>query len=87
MYPMSELPEMIFMIRSYSSRPIAIALEMMIHMLPRPQEMRQARWEQFDLDERIWVRPAHVMKMGIEHAIPLSDHVIRLLTELKNHIW
>lgn len=78
-----ELPELIFTIRNYSSRSIAIALELMIHMLPRPQEMRLAKWEQFNFEEAVWIRPASIMKMEIEHAIPLSKQVIALLKELR----
>lgn len=78
-----ELPEMISLIRNSSSRSIAIGLELLIHMFPRPGELRQARWEQFDFNEAVWVRPPSIMKKGIEHGIPLSTHVIKLLMELK----
>jgi integrase len=78
-----QLPEMISLIRAYSSKRVAIGLELLIHMFPRPGEMRQARWEQFDLDKAVWIRPAHMMKNKIEHGIPLSQHVMNLLIELK----
>ena len=78
-----QLPEMISLIRNSSSRPIAIGLELLIHMFPRPGELRQAKWEQFDFDEAVWIRPSNIMKKGIEHGIPLSKHVIKLLMELK----
>jgi integrase len=80
----NELPEMISLIRTYSSRTIAIGLELLIHMFPRPGELRQARWEQFSFDQALWIRPPSIMKRGIEHAIPLSTHVIQLLVELKS---
>lgn len=48
-----ELPEMVSLIRTYSSRPIAIGLELLIHMFPRPGELRNARWEQFNFDEAV----------------------------------
>lgn len=78
-----ELPEMVSLIRTYSSRPIAIGLELLIHMFPRPGELRNARWEQFNFDEAVWIRPSSMMKRNIEHGIPLSKQVIELLTELK----
>ena len=78
-----ELPEMISLIRNSSSRPVAIGLELLIHMFPRPGELRQARWEQFDFAEAVWIRPPSMMKRGIEHGIPLSQHVMNLLIELK----
>lgn len=79
-----DLPEMISIIRTYSSRSISIGLELLIHMFPRPGELRQARWEQFDFDEAVWIRPPSIMKKGIEHGIPLSKQVNALLHELKS---
>lgn len=78
-----DLPEMISIIRNYSSRSISIGLELLVHVFPRPGELRQARWEQFDFDAAVWVRPPSIMKRGIEHAIPLSKQVLVLLNELK----
>ena len=74
---------MITLIRSLPSRSTAIGLELLIHMFPRPGELREAKWEQFDFDEEVWIRPAKMMKKGIEHGIPLSKHVVALLNELK----
>lgn len=79
-----ELPDMVYAIRTYSSRPISIALELLIHMFPRPQELRSAKWEQFNFEESVWIRPADIMKKRIEHAIPLSTQVVKLLNELKD---
>lgn len=78
-----QLPQMITLIRSLPSRSTAIGLELLIHMFPRPGELREAKWEQFDFDEEVWIRPAKMMKKGIEHGIPLSKHVVALLNELK----
>lgn len=78
-----ELPEMLQKIRNYSSEQISIALELLILMFPRPGELRQAKWEHFDFEERVWIRPGAMMKMGIEHGIPLSNQSINLLKRLK----
>lgn len=79
----NELPEMLYKIRGYKSQEISIGLELLIHMFPRPGELRQAKWEQFDFEERLWIRPGSVMKRGIEHGIPLSAQVIKLLKTLE----
>ena len=70
-------------IKNYPKRDLAIGLELLIHMFPRPVELRYAKWNQFDFDEKIWIRPANIMKNRIPHAIPLSPYVIQLLEELK----
>lgn len=79
----NELPEMLEKIRGYKSQEISIGLELLIHMFPRPGELRQAKWEQIDFKEKVWIRPSSVMKRGIEHGIPLSTQVIKLLKTLK----
>lgn len=79
----SELPEMLHKIRSYPSRQISIGLELLILMFPRPGELRNAKWEQFDFDLNIWKRPGSMLKMGRDHDIPLSPQVVELLKELK----
>lgn len=80
----NELPAMLAKIRQYRSPEISIGLELLILMFPRPGELRQAKWEQFDFEERVWVRPGSIMKRGVPHGIPLSWQVIRLLEQLKS---
>lgn len=49
----------------------------------RPGEIRQAKWEEFDLEECVWSIPAAKMKMRRDHNVPLPAQVIVLLHELK----
>lgn len=52
----------------------------------RPKELRQARWEQFDLDAAEWRIPAIEMKTGKHlqaHTVPLSPPALALLPELR----
>lgn len=45
----------------------------------RSGEVRQATWEQMDLEARTWTRPASVMKMKEGHVITLCDAALALL--------
>jgi integrase len=45
----------------------------------RSGEVRGARWEQIDLEARIWTRPASLMKMKQGHVVTLSDAAVALL--------
>lgn len=45
----------------------------------RSGEVRQATWEQIDLEARTWTRPADAMKMKEGHAVTLSDAAVSLL--------
>jgi len=50
----------------------ARALEFTILTAARSGEVRQARWDQVDLDRGWWTIPADRMKAGREHRVPLS---------------
>ena len=43
----------------------------------------QARWQEIDLDAKIWALPAERMKAGREHRVPLSDRAVAILREMK----
>ncbi len=58
------------------------ALEFLALTACRSQEVRGARWEEIDLDAKMWIVPASRMKMGKEHRVPLTDAAIALLTSL-----
>lgn len=62
-----------------------IALKLMALMFPRPGELRQAIWSEFDLTKCIWTIPASRMKMRREHKKYLSPLAVELLTELKQY--
>ena len=49
-----EVPELIRTIRGYKSRPKAIGLQLLMLLAVRPSELREARWEEFDLDSGVW---------------------------------
>jgi len=61
-----------------------IALRLMAYLFPRPGELRQARWEEFDLDAALWTTPAERAKMRREHRKPLPSQAIDLLRELQD---
>ncbi|WP_160255825.1 tyrosine-type recombinase/integrase [Acinetobacter indicus] len=82
---LEELPNLIRAIRKHPSRPIAIGLELLALLFPRPSELREAVWAEFDLDKAEWVKPAERMKTGIIHAVPLPRQAIALLKELETY--
>jgi len=80
-----EFPELIKKIRKHHQRKLAIGLELMVLLFPRPVELRFATWNQFDFDKAIWIKPAEIMKKGITHAVPLPRQAITLLKELEQY--
>ena len=60
----------------------ARALEFAILTAARSGEVRGATWNEIDLEKRLWTVPAHRMKMGKEHRVPLSPAATKLLQNL-----
>lgn len=60
-----------------------IAIKMMLLTLTRKDEIRLAKWQEFDLEHGIWDIPAHRMKMRQSHRIYLSQQANELLKTLK----
>jgi integrase len=77
------LPEFMAELRARHSV-AARALEFAILTACRSAEVRNARWDEIDLEKAIWIIPAHRMKAGKEHRVPLSDRAILLLATLQD---
>jgi integrase len=60
----------------------ARALELCVLTACRTGEVIGARWNEIDLDARLWTIPAGRMKAGVEHRVPLSEPAITLLRKL-----
>jgi integrase len=58
------------------------ALRLAPLLFVRPGELRQARWEEIDLDAAEWNIPAERMKMRLPHLVPLSKQAVAILREL-----
>ena len=56
-----------------------LALEFVIHTAARRDEVRLARWSEFDLDARVWSIPAERMKMDRDQRVPLSDQAMAII--------
>ena len=61
----------------------ARALELLILTAARTDEVRLARWSEFDLDRAVWAIPALRMKMKREHRVPLSQAAVDVLRLLR----
>ena len=59
-----------------------LALELCILTAVRSGEILGLRWDEIDLDKKIWTVPAHRMKAGREQRVPLSQRATAILVEL-----
>lgn len=60
------------------------ALQLAPLVFVRPGELRNAEWNEIDLDKGEWNIPAERMKMKEPHLVPLSSQAINILNDLKN---
>lgn len=79
--PYNQMPEFIGQLRARDAM-AAFALEHTILTCARTSETLEARWPEINLETRVWTVPAIRMKMKREHAVPLSDRVLEILTPL-----
>ena len=66
----------------------AYALRMVILNVTRTSEVIKSKFEQFDLEKRIWTIPYQNMKARKEHKIPLSNEaisIIKFMRQKHNH--
>jgi len=58
-----------------------LALDLLILTGVRSQEVRLAKWDEFDLDQRLWTIPAEHMKRSRAHIVPLSEAAMAVLVK------
>jgi len=86
-----ELPEFLHALENYDGHPIVkIATEFLMLTFVRTQELREARWLEFDIENRLWEIPAERMKIkknkkgdALSHLVPLSSRALALLETLR----
>jgi integrase len=80
----TELPELMSAIANASiKRTTRCLIEWQLHTMTRPSEASGARWDEIDLDEKVWVIPAERMKKRREHRIPLTEQALELLKVMR----
>lgn len=78
-----ELPQLLRAIDNYPTPDSRIGLKLLVMLFCRPSELREAQWDEFDLDEAVWNIPEQRMKKRREHIIPLPRQAVALIKELK----
>lgn len=58
------------------------ALQLTILTATRTSDVIEATWQEFDLENKLWIIPAIRMKTPEEHRIPLSDTAVEVLKKI-----
>lgn len=81
-----ELPELLININNYDGQPITkLALKLMALTFVRTSELRGARWEEIELDHKLWRIPPERMKMRTPHIVPLSNQATVCIQSLQQY--
>jgi integrase len=78
-----ELRRLIEALAAYPVRTSANAIRLLLLTGARRGEVLAAEWDQFDIEDGVWVKPAANTKQRREHRIPLSAAARLLLVEIK----
>ncbi len=79
-----ELPKLMrSLVMSNLSVSTRCLIEWQLLTLVRPSEASGARWQEIDLDAKLWIIPAERMKAKREHIVPLSSQAIGILEIMK----
>ncbi|MBA6291864.1 tyrosine-type recombinase/integrase [Colwellia sp. MB3u-70] len=79
------LPELMTALRDANLlRTTRCLLQWQLHTMTRPIEAATARWEDIDLENRVWIIPADRMKMKKPHTIPLTEQTLALLDTIRS---
>lgn len=86
--PPEELPMFLRDLSTYAERTRArpltqLAIEFLLLTFVRSSDLREARWEEFDLEEKLWRIPAHRMKMKTDHIVPLARQTLEVLEKIR----
>jgi len=54
-----------------------------LHTMVRPGEAAGARWDEINLEEKVWVIPPERMKKKRAHSVPLSSQVLKILENVQ----
>jgi integrase len=80
--PYRDIAEFVSQLRARESMAV-LCLEFTILTAARSGEALGARWNEFDLDTRLWVLPRERTKRNREHRVPLSDRCVEILHKLE----
>lgn len=61
---------------------VKCALMLLPLLLVRPGMLREAEWDEIDLDAALWSVPAEKMKTGAAHIVPLPSQAVTILRNL-----
>lgn len=82
--PFQQIGEFVRELRTKSGFSV-LALEFLILTATRTGEVLNAKWDEFDIEKKVWTIPAERMKAGKAHRVPLNTRAIEIYEYLSKH--
>ena len=82
--PFQQIGEFMRELRTKSGFSV-LALEFLILTATRTSEVLNAKWDEFDIENKVWVIPAERMKAGKAHRVPLNTRAVEIYEYLSKH--
>ena len=80
----TQLPDLMKAIANASiKRTTRCLIEWQLHTMVRPSEAAGTRWDEINLESKVWTIPAERMKKNKPHAVPLSPQSLALLEVMR----
>jgi integrase len=83
LYSATELAAIADALEAYPGRVAADCVRLIMASGCRPIEAKKARWEEFDKEPGLWIRPSSHTKQRREHPAPLSKSALALVARLR----
>lgn len=78
-----ELNQLWEVLNRHPEHKASYAFKLLILTGARKNEVFQATWDQFNLEEGVWIKPSHITKQKKREHLPLSEKAIEVLQDLK----
>jgi integrase len=79
-----ELSKLVTVLKAEENQLSATAVLFLMATGARKMEALSAKWEHFNLESKLWIKPADITKQKRTHIVELSDYAISLLDSIKD---
>ena len=82
--PPADVPAAVKAVRESTADPSTkLGFEFLVLTAARSNEVRQATWQEMDLENAVWAAPAMHMKARREHRVPLAPRALEILDQAR----
>ena len=84
--PIKQISTLLYSIKDFQhkhGKTIELMLKLLVLTFVRSKELLGAKWNEIDMENKVWNIPSERMKMKLPHVVPLSEETLILLEEIR----